>query len=380
MPSLGADMESGTFVAWHVKPGDHVGRGDLACVVETQKGAVDVEIWDSGTVAELVAKPGEVVPVGGLLARVAEDQPAAAAPVATRPGGGGTVPAEGSPASVHARPSRPEHQRVSPSARRRALELGLSLAAIEPTGPDGAITLADVERAALGAERTVPEAGPGGMRTAIAAAMARSKREIPHYYLSHEIRVDAALTWLALHNEGRAPADRVLLAALMLKAVALALREVRVLNGHFVDGVFRPGTGIHLGVAIALKPDGLVAPAIPDTDTLGLDVLMARLKDLIARARRGALRASELAMPTATVTSLGDLGVDAVHGVIHPPQVALVGLGTVAARPWVEAGAVVAARTVHATLAADHRVSDGMRGAAFLSALDCRLRKPETLA
>lgn len=376
MPSLGADMEAGTFVEWKVKAGDTVKRGDVVCVIETQKGAVDVEIWDGGVVAELVARPGEVIPVGGVLARLVGE---AAAPVTSPPA---ATEASGLPATTTPAvpPARSSGMRVSPAARRRAEELGVSLEGIAGTGPDGAVTVADVEaRAPAAKPMTAPTSSSEAMRAAIASAMTRAKREIPHYYLGHEIRVDPALDALANRNAALPMAERILFAAIVLRAVALALRETPLLNGHFVDGAFRPGAGIHVGVAIALRGGGLIAPAIHDTDTLDLLSLMARLKDLLQRARGGQLRSSEVADATLTVTNLGDLGVQTVYGVIHPPQVALVGWGRTLARPWVVEDRVVPARVAHATLSADHRVSDGLQGARFLAELDRLMHAPEEL-
>jgi pyruvate dehydrogenase E2 component (dihydrolipoamide acetyltransferase) len=209
--------------------------------------------------------------------------------------------------------------------------------------------------------------------------MARSKREIPHYYLSTTIALGRSLAWLEETNARRPPAQRLLLAALLLKAVARALGEAPEFNGFFTGEGFQPGAGIHLGTAIAIRGGGLVAPAIRDADQLSLDALMARLRDVVARARTGALRSSELSDPTITVTSLGERGVETVFGVIYPPQVALVGFGTPVERPWVVAGEVVARRVLTATLAADHRVSDGHRGALLLADIDRWLQSPETL-
>jgi pyruvate dehydrogenase E2 component (dihydrolipoamide acetyltransferase) len=217
------------------------------------------------------------------------------------------------------------------------------------------------------------------MRRAIAAAMARSKREIPHYYLSTAVDLTRALAWLEAANAARPPAERLLLAALLLKAVAHALGKMPEFNGFFTASGFQPGLGIHVGTAIAIRGGGLVAPAIHDADKLSLDELMACLRDLVARARSGALRSSELSDPTITVTSLGERGVETVFGVIYPPQVALVGLGMPVERPWAEDGTVVARRVLTATLSADHRASDGHRGALFLADIDRRLQNPETL-
>ena len=253
----------------------------------------------------------------------------------------------------------------------------LTVAAVKPTGPHAAISRADVELAAAAKK---PQDQQAAMRDAIAAAMSRSKREIPHYYLASEINVERAIAWLEKRNAAVPIGERVLFAALQLKAVACALRETPELNGFYLDGAFRPATGMHLGVAVSLRGGGLVAPALHDVDKLSLADLMAALKDLLRRARSGQLRSSEMADPTITVTNLGDLGVDTVFGVIYPPQVALVGIGRSTVKPWVTDGAVVPARIVHATLSADHRVSDGMRGARFLVELDRLLQQPESLA
>jgi pyruvate dehydrogenase E2 component (dihydrolipoamide acetyltransferase) len=217
------------------------------------------------------------------------------------------------------------------------------------------------------------------MRQAIAAAMARSKREIPHYYLDTVIDMSAALDWLEATNKTRPVTERLLHGALLLKAVALALRKVPELNGYWVDGGHRPSGAIHVGWAISLRSGGLVAPAIHHVDQKPVSQVMAELRGLVERARSGGLRSSELADSTITVTSLGEQAPDGVFGVIYPPQVALVGFGGIKPRPLVVDGAVVPRRTVRASLSADHRGSDGHRGALFLTALERLLQNPEAL-
>jgi pyruvate dehydrogenase E2 component (dihydrolipoamide acetyltransferase) len=218
------------------------------------------------------------------------------------------------------------------------------------------------------------------MRKAIAAAMARSKREIPHYYVAEDIPLARALAWLQGENAKRPMAERLLPAALLLKAVAIALKRYPELNGYFRDGAFVPGARINLGVAISLRQGGLIAPALLDAGAKPLTQLMQELTDLVQRSRAGSLRSSELADATITVTNLGDQGAQAVFGVIYPPQVALVGFGRVTERPWAdEAGGLKLAPVVTASLAADHRVSDGHRGALFLRELADLLQHPEDL-
>jgi pyruvate dehydrogenase E2 component (dihydrolipoamide acetyltransferase) len=245
---------------------------------------------------------------------------------------------------------------------------------VKGTGPGGSISAADVEAAAGTAEDPAVR-----MRRAIGAAMARSKREIPHYYVSTAIDMGPAVEWLSERNRDRGPAERLLLGAVQLKAVALALREFPELNSWWVEGAAVAKPAIHVGMAIAMRQGGLVAPAVHDTDRRDLDELMRMVRDLVDRARRGALRSSELSDGTITVTSLGERGVDAVTGVIYPPQVALVGFGRVAQRPWVVDGRITPRPIVTATLSADHRASDGHRGGLFLARVEQLLQEPGKL-
>lgn len=390
MPALGADMDEGTLNEWLVKPGDSVTRGQVVAVVETTKAAVEVECWQDGTVGELLVPVGQTVSVGTPLARllapgetVGEASRGAPAEPARQSG-----PAEPAARPVAAVPSG--HRRwVSPAARRLAAGLHVDVEAVTGTGPQGAVTLSDVEHAAASIPQSPPQAGPpakaapGGrgaeMRRAIAAAMGRSKREIPHYYLVHEILLDPALQWLAERNAQRSITDRILLAVLQVKAVAVAAQRFPELNGFWRDDGFIPADGVHVGVAISLRDGGLVAPAIHDVAGKKLDEVMSDLTDLVARARAGSLRSSEMSDPTITVTNLGDQGVDAVFGIIYPPQVALVGFGKPAQRVCAVDGGIRIGTAVSATLAADHRASDGHRGAMFLAAIDQLLQQPEQL-
>jgi pyruvate dehydrogenase E2 component (dihydrolipoamide acetyltransferase) len=209
--------------------------------------------------------------------------------------------------------------------------------------------------------------------------MARSKREIPHYYLSTQVDLSRALEWLRKHNEPLKPGERILPLVLLLKAVALAARKVPEVNGFYDAGEFRPAAGVHVGVAISLREGGLVVPALHDVDEKPLDRIGSELTDLIERARRGQLRSSELADATLTVTSLGERGVEQVFGVIFPPQVALVGFGKIADSCVVVDGECLARPCTTATLAADHRVSDGHRGGLFLAEVDSLLQAVEAL-
>jgi len=375
MPILGADMTAGTLVAWRKHPGDRVQRGDIVAEVETEKGLIEIEIFVNGIIEKLLIEPGTTVPVGTALATIREEGvavPVAAPPAAAIPTGGPTAlaPAMPVPAAEMAR------RRISPAARKLAAELRVDVATVRGTGAAGAITREDIERTA---------AAPAGtdrwarLRQTIAAAMTRSKREIPHYYVGTTIEMHAAMTWLAQQNSQRPISERLLHSVLLIKAVALALREIPELNAVWANGQAAPSQAVHVGVAISLRQGGLVAPALHDVDRQTLSELMRNLRDLVQRVRAGSLRSSELTDPTITVTNIGEQGVETVFGIIYPPQVAIVGFGKVVERPWSVGGQIVPRPVLTATLSADHRVTDGHRGARFLAAVDRLLQEPSRL-
>ena len=412
MPSLGADMETGKLVEWLVVPGQRVRRGDIVAMVETQKGLFEVEIFADGVMGELLVQPGQTVPVGTVLATIdngtagtGEQPPAPADAAAGRAGAEPkTAPAPAAtPGRIACSPATPGRIACSPSARQLALELGVDLATVTGTGPHGAIGRGDVEAAARAAgtkplapaepvspaqaepsaekaaDKPAPTAAMKAMRQAIAAAVSRSNREIPHYYLESEIDLSRPLKWLEEENRKRSLRERILPVALLVKAVALALREVPELNGFWQNDQLEVRPDIHIGFAVALRQGGLISPAVHHVDQLGVGEVMERLVDLIERTRTGHLRGSEMTDATVSVTSLGDRGVRTVYGVIYPPQVALIGFGRISERPWAEDGMLGVRRCVTATLAADHRATDGHQGALFLEALNRHLNLPETL-
>ena len=414
MPSLGADMETGKLVEWLVVPGQRVRRGDIVAMVETQKGLFEVEIFADGVMGELLVQPGQTVPVGTVLATIdngsagtGEKPPApadaGAGRVAAQPEDAASAAAPTTGTSTPAPAATPGRIACSPSARQLALELGVDLATVTGTGPHGAIGRGDVEAAARAAGtrppapvesvspvpaapaaekaagKPAPTAAMKAMRQAIAAAVSRSNREIPHYYLESEIDLSRPLKWLEEENRKRSLRERILPVALLVKAVALALREVPELNGFWQNDQLEARPDIPLGFAVALRQGGLISPAVHHVDQLGVGEVMERLVDLIERTRTGHLRGSEMTDATVSVTSLGDRGVRTVYGVIYPPQVALIGFGRISERPWAEDGMLGVRRCVTATLAADHRATDGHQGALFLEALNRHLNLPETL-
>lgn len=434
MPSLGADMESGTVLEWLVKPGDVVHKGDTVVVIDTEKSDIEAETFESGVIGELLVDEGTEVPVGTPLAVIVTsgpdasasppvpatpaprdrastprptakttlEEPALPAPTGRTPTAAHTAGVVLSPlvrrlaADRHLDPTRlrgtgvggvvtradvegagevgADRTRASPLARRRAREAGVDIGSLAGTGPDGAVVAADVPDAPAVGSRERKDR----VRDAVAESMARSKREIPHYYLETTIDLGPALDWLRAENESRPVTERILPAALLLAATARASARHPELNGWW-EGGHRPADHVHLGVAVSLRGGGLIAPGIADADRLPLSSLMSALRDLVTRARAGRLRESEYTGPTITVTNLGDLGVDSVWGVINPPQLAMVGFGAVHEAPLVVEGEVVARPVVHASLAADHRTSDGMAGAVFLAEIAELLREPDRL-
>ncbi|MFY0312455.1 dihydrolipoamide acetyltransferase family protein [Leisingera sp. D0M16] len=384
MPSLGSDMESGTLAEWLVAPGDTVARGDVVAVVETQKGAIEIECFEAGRVQELKAQPGQVLPVGAPMALIlaeGEDVPEPEQAPALQPEPEPAVEAEPKPVreTVPAAAAAPAGAvRASPAARVRAAELGLDLDTVKGSGPGGAIVLADVEAGGM-RDIGAPASRLDEMRKAIAAAMTRSKQTIPHFYLSQTMDVQAAVNMLAVRNAKVPPAERILLGAVLLRAAALAAQKAKTLNGHFTDGVFQPAAQVNPGIAVALRGGGLVAPALADVPSMTLDETMAAMRDIVSRARAGRLTSSEMTRGTITVSSLGDTGGEVMAGVIFPPQVALIGIGAPQLRPWVAGGQIVPRTVITVTLAADHRVTGGRQAARFLAGFETLISKPEAL-
>jgi pyruvate dehydrogenase E2 component (dihydrolipoamide acetyltransferase) len=389
MPQLGADMGEGKLLAWRKHAGESVHRGDIIADVETDKADIEVEVFTSGIIEKVLVQPGAKVPVGTVLAIIREEGKPAEAEAVLAPKVAPTEAAAAVPTPPPPPPRAPETSvngprvHISPVAKKIAAEHGIDVALLSGTGPGGRITLKDVQKAAQA--KGAPPAPSAEldrrarMRQVIAAAMARSKREIPHYYLSTSIDMSRSVNWLTQGNLKRSVEDRLVYGVLLLKAVALALHEVPELNSVWSAGKVVQSSDVHVGTAISLRGGGLVAPALHHTDRQSLDELMKNFRDLVLRARAGSLRSSELSDPTITVTSLGEQGVEAVFGIIYPPQVALVGFGKITERPWSVDGQIISRPIITATLSGDHRVTDGHRGGLFLAAIDRLLQEPEKL-
>ncbi|WP_428686619.1 dihydrolipoamide acetyltransferase family protein [Roseibium sp.] len=379
MPSLGADMAEGKLVEWLKHPGDRLKKGDVIAVVETQKGAIEVEVFHECVLEELLVETGTTVAVGAAIARLKDDGNAAA------------------PESIPQRPARPVETpatqpvqqkgetgkiRITPAARRRARDLDVAVQDVVP-GPGGVVGLTEVEAAAAhrGAETSRMKAGidPVEMRKAIAAVMARSKREIPHFYVSSDLDVSSFMSWLETENRERGIAERLLYAVPLIAVLSRALSETPELNGFYEDGLFRPGETVNAGIAISMRGGGLISPALMDAQLLSIDELRVALADLVQRVRSGRLKGSEMTSATVTISNLGAGTADVLVPVIYPPQVAIVGCGQVRDGVRFVDGQCLPRRILTVTVAADHRVSDGRVASRYLQAVQKLLDHPEAL-
>lgn len=401
MPSLGAEMEEGTVLQWYVEPGDQVEYGQIIALLDTEKAEIEMESFETGWIDTLLVQPGETVAVGTPMATVRSEAQA----TTQLPSDSVPPPAPTPPRARHEEPPVASGRRVraTPLARRIAHQRGIELESLSGSGPDGAIVEADVlaadghvrtdsssETVASTAAVSTPPVMPPDVGSAktdraarrrqiIAAAMERSKREIPHYYLATSIELTSTLAWLEEANRDRPISERLLFPALLLKAVANAALRFPQLNGHWIDGVHRPADAVHVGMVVSLRTGGIVVPTLRDVDSRSLDDLMEQLKDVVTRARVGRLRSTELSDATLTVTSLGEEGVETIYGVIYPPQVSIVGFGAIHSEVRAEGDLLGTRSVLRATLAADHRASDGQEGSRFLKAVARQLAEPEKL-
>lgn len=383
MPSLGTDMEDGTLTEWKKKPGDSVQRGDIIAEVETQKGLIEIEVFDEGTISELLIQEGSKVPVGTVMALIhpigkaiekKEEKITALQPIEEK-----ITPL------ISIAKGEKTHIKASPLARKIAKENHIDISQIKGTGPEGAITREDVEHilettledeiVAKTKKNTIPVET---IRAAVAAAMSKSNREIPHYYLNKKIDLTNVLSWLQEYNTHQDVKKRLLPVVLFIKAVAKSLKEFPELNAIWDNGL-QIKKDINIGFVISLRTGGIIVPAIHQADLKNCDAIMKTLNDIIPRARAMKLRSSELSDSTITLTNLGEGGADTVFGVIYPPQVAIIGFGSITEQPIAEKGMLGIRSVVNVTLAADHRASDGLTGSRFLASLNKQLQNPESL-
>ena len=385
MPSLGADMEAGTLVEWRKRPGDSVKRGDIIADVETQKGLIEIEVFDEGVIGELLIKEGTKVPVGTLMATInpstsileTKETTTQKTVIAIQPTEEKTIK------KAVTEQFEKKQIKASPLAKRIAAENNIDLSQLQGTGEGGAITKEDIENAITQKEKiTKPEEKMSlqleAIRLAVAAAVSKSNKEIPHYYLEKKIDMTKALTWLRESNSKRPIQKRLLPAALIIKATAKSLVDFPNLNAIWDNGV-QLKKEINIGFVVSLRSGGVIVPTIRNANLKSIDEIMEALNDIIPRARAMKLRSSDLTDSTITITSLGEGGADTVFGVIYPPQVAIVGFGGSSQQAVVDNGMLGIRSVFTATLAGDHRVTDGLTGSDFLSTLNNYLQNPESL-
>lgn len=425
MPQMGADMTEGTVVKWLKNLGDHVERGEIIAEIETDKATVELEAFESGELIKIVAGEGDIVPVGELIALLGEkgEQPADGAPSSddksdSKPGrtrvaktpeprepddeAGEDEEAGDRP---KARPARDgERVRISPVAKRIAEDNDVDITTLKGSGPDGRILRRDVEQALSAPteerpakpEAAEPTAAPKAeqapaptakgelqplsrIRTTIARRMLASKQHQPHYYLTLDVDMDAALAFRKTLNEAASEAQKVSINDLVVKACALALERHPKFTAQFTEDGLRFAEDIDINIGIALE-EGLIAPAILDCGRKSLGRIAEDAKGLIDRAREGKLRSDEYVTGCFTITNLGAYGVEALIGIINPPQAAILGVGSVMAQPVVRDGELAVGQLMKIALSADHRVTDGAEGARFIKEIQALLENPVSLA
>jgi pyruvate dehydrogenase E2 component (dihydrolipoamide acetyltransferase) len=407
MPKLGFDMQEGTLVRWVKNEGESVAKGDVLAEIETDKATVEVESTASGVVRKLLVGQGAVVPIGAAIAVVGTkdekiDVPASSpgVPVSDKPAP--TAASEPSaavaapPASVPATTQEVGAAKASPLARRMAGESKVDLGKIKGTGPGGRIVRKDVEAAlAQGAgkgrgaaqfplhsiaavsrdDATLPLTK---LRQAIARRMTESKSSVPHFYVTHEYAVDSLVNLREQANAVLGGDEKLSVNDFVVRAVAMCLREFPNLNSAYQgDHVLRRGA-VNIGVAVAVE-GGLLTVVCRDADQKPVRQISAELKAMAGRARSGKVHPSDIEGSTFTVSNLGMFDVENFSAIISPPEAGILAVGSARQIAVVEKGEVRAGWRMKATIAVDHRVSDGAEAAQFMQALAKYLETPLSL-
>jgi pyruvate dehydrogenase E2 component (dihydrolipoyllysine-residue acetyltransferase) len=435
MPRLSDTMEQGTVISWQIKEGDTVSSGDVIADIETDKATMELQSFDDGVVAKLTAAEGQQVPVGTVIAvladkgedvaSVAASAGAASSKPAVAAAGGSDAPASGgvavaepaSPAS-NGDASAGDGGRVfaSPLARKIAAETGVNLAAVHGSGPGGRIVRKDVEAAAGGgAVATSAPATSGGsvvsprvtmppvgaaleertvtlsnMRATIARRLVESKTTIPHYQVTVSARLDALMALREQLNDQLASQGvKLSVNDFLVRACGLAMHEHPFVNSSWVEQ--GPAIQLHgqvnIGVAIALPEErggGLVVATIRDADRIGLRDISAETKRLATKARDKGLTIDEMADSTFTISNLGMFGVDHFTAIINPPNAAILAVGRAIEKPFVEyddegEAELVVGHEMAMTISSDHRVVDGAMAAGYLNSVKALLENPAAL-
>jgi pyruvate dehydrogenase E2 component (dihydrolipoamide acetyltransferase) len=371
MPKLTDTMAEGTIVRWLKHVGDRVTAGDILAEVETDKADMELEAEHSGVMTAIKVNEGDTAPVGAVIAVLGAENER----VVARDGGASKSAPPPKPAAVVPPPT--------PLARRAAQERGVAVQAIAGSGAHGRVVRLDVEPMQQTAPTVVPAALAGRvalskMRLTIAKRMAEAKRDVPHFYLTSEMEMDAAIALRASLEKTGMMREPVTVTHLLIKAVALALqRHLRVNAAWDKDGL-RFSEAINIGIATAIE-DGLLVPVLKGCERLSLEAIAAGARQLSEKARGGRFSADEMLGGTFTISNLGMFDVEEFSAVINPPQAAILAVGTIKERAIARAGALVVARTMRVTLSCDHRVLNGVEGALFLRELKRLLENPVTL-
>jgi 2-oxoisovalerate dehydrogenase E2 component (dihydrolipoyl transacylase) len=394
MPDLGEGIAEVELVEWRVKPGDAVAEDQTLCDVMTDKAAVEIPSSVAGRVVELGGEVGQMMAVGSVLIRI-DDQnevaaraPAAPAPSAAAPPSP-PVKAPPAPAPEPPRAAQPRARALAaPAVRQRAQALGIDLAGVRGSGPDGRIVHADLDalQRGPGARAAAPSDGTHevkliGLRRAIAQRMQESKRHIPHYTYVEEVDMTETVALRdELNRQHRAARGALSPLAFVVRAVVRAVAAFPQVNARFDDeaGVLTLHDAVHLGVATQTE-GGLMVPVLRQAQTLDLWACSAAIARLAAAARAGKATREELTGSTITVTSLGKLGGIASTPVINRPEVAIVGVNRIVARPVVLGGAVQVRQMMNLSSSFDHRVVDGAVAAAYVQQVRALLEHPATL-
>jgi len=408
MPKLGFDMAEGTLVRWVKNEGETINKGDVLAEIETDKATVEVESSASGVVRKLLVDQGAVVPIGAPIAIVGSadekiESPAdggkqktapASAPAAPAAPSAGTVqtPAKAAPAPPTAVPVPTGPVKASPLAKKMARDAQVDLSRVQGSGPGGRVVRKDIEAAlaggAVGAPSAVGLAAPftpvshedqavplTKLRLAIARRMGEAKQTVPHFYVTHEYKMEALLSMRTQYNAILPENEKTSVNDYVVKAVALALREFPNLNASFAgDKVVRHGA-VHVGVAVAVE-NGLLTVVCRDSDQKPLRQISMELKSMAGRARSGKVRPEDIEGSTFSVSNMGMFDVENFLAIINPPEAAILAVSSAREVPVVENGAVKAGWRMKATISVDHRVSDGAEGAQFMQALAKYIEEP----
>lgn len=412
MPKLGFDMKEGTLIEWTKQEGDAVAEDEVIAIIETDKASVEVPSFKAGVLRKHLVSAGSVVPIGDPIAVLGSaDEPIdlvklgvqapapAAPPLVAAPAAEPPAPT-GAAAPTPAAPTPPGAPApASPVARRMADELGIDLRQVRGSGPGGRIIKRDIEEALKAREEAaVPAVTPPipipayepvmqghtvelltGMRQTIARRMVESKTQAPHFYITMDVDMGAAMALREQLNALLPEGEKISVNDLIIKASALALKRYPHLNGSFADHEIHLHEEINIGVAVA-REAGLVTAIVRNADQKSLAQIAREAREVITRAREGRVRAEDMVGGTFTISNLGMFGVDEFIAIINPPQAAILAVGAVQRVPVVDAQGQLAVGTrMKITLSADHRVTDGAEAARFLQELRGALEQPMRL-